>query len=417
MKATIISIGDELLIGQTINTNASWLGSQLAQQGITIYQVITISDEHQEIINQFDKALEGADIVLVTGGLGPTKDDITKHALCEFYQTELEMHQPTLDRVTAFFEKRNRKMLEVNTWQAMLPKKCTPLANLQGTAPGMWFEEKGKILVSMPGVPYEMKGIFSEEVLPRLAEKFPLKKLFYKTVLTVGIGESYLADRMQKWESEIRNEGLGLAYLPSPGMVKLRISSQNGKVDEAKIDGYFAQLKAVFPQFYLGSDQQNLSNLLGKMLRTSSATVGTIESCTGGAVANYFVQTPGSSDYFQGALITYSHQQKVNLAHVNEAVLSKYGAVSQEVAEEMAVNGRQVLGVDYAISTTGIAGSNSSEQEEDTGVIWVAIADKEGVASHRFHFGDNRERNIHMTTLNALNLLRCRMLRINFEKK
>jgi nicotinamide-nucleotide amidase len=417
MKAILVSIGDELLIGQTINTNASWLGQQLSRLGISISKVLTISDDKDEILKTFKSTLSEAELVIVTGGLGPTKDDITKHTLCTFFDTELEINPQVLAHVKSFFEKRNRPMLEVNIQQAALPKKCTVLFNEQGTAPGMWFNENGKVLISLPGVPYEMKGIFNKEIVPRLSELFPLKELYYKTILTQGIGESYLADHMSEWENEIRAEGLGLAYLPSPGMVKLRISSSNGKIDDSKIENYFQRLTARFPQHVYGREEETLSEVVGRILHAKNSTVGTIESCTGGGLANSFVQIAGSSNYFKGGLLTYSNELKNKLALVPNALIANFGAVSQEVVESMALNGRKVLEVDYAVSVSGIAGPDGGTEEKPVGTVWIAVADQNGVISKCFHLGDQRERNLQMSVLSALNFLRCRLLEINLEKK
>lgn len=417
MKAILVSIGDELLIGQTINTNASWLGQQLSRLGISISKVLTISDDKDEILKTFKSTLSEAELVIVTGGLGPTKDDITKHTLCTFFDTELEINPQVLAHVKSFFEKRNRPMLEVNIQQAALPKKCTVLFNEQGTAPGMWFNENGKVLISLPGVPYEMKGIFNKEIVPRLSELFTLKELYYKTILTQGIGESYLADYMSEWENEIRAEGLGLAYLPSPGMVKLRISSSNGKIDDSKIENYFQRLTARFPQHVYGREEETLSEVVGRILHAKNSTVGTIESCTGGGLANSFVQIAGSSNYFKGGLLTYSNELKNKLALVPNALIADFGAVSQEVVESMALNGRKVLEVDYAVSVSGIAGPDGGTEEKPVGTVWIAVADQNGVISKCFHLGDQRERNLQMSVLSALNFLRCRLLEINLEKK
>lgn len=417
MRAEIISIGDELLIGQTINTNASWLGQECSRLGIRIVQVTTISDEKQLIKEAVDAAFTRSDLVLVTGGLGPTKDDITKHTLCEYFNTELEIHIPTLQRIEAFFASRNRPMLEVNIRQAELPKACTILENRNGTAAGMWFELKGKILISMPGVPYEMKGIMTEEVFPRLQQKFELKALYHKTILTQGIGESFLAEQIAGWENEVRDKGLGLAYLPSPGMVKLRLTSYEGESRSNEIDSYFDQLIARFPHYVFGRGDDTLQKVLGQVLRVKGLTIGTVESCTGGALAQQIVSVPGASDYFQGSLLTYSNELKNKLVKVDAKDLKDHGAVSSEVVEQMAKNGREILGVDVCVSTSGIAGPDGGTDEKPLGLVWIGISTADRIVSKCFRFGDNRERNIQMTVLTALNLVRCEILGILFEKK
>lgn len=417
MRAELLSIGDELLIGQTINTNASWLGQECSRLGIRVVQVTTISDDKQLIKNAIDQAFERADLILVTGGLGPTKDDITKHTLCEYFNTELEIHLPTLQRIEHFFAQRNRPMLETNIRQAELPKACTILENKNGTADGMWFEKDGKILVSMPGVPYEMKGIMSDEVFPRIMEKFDLKALYHKTILTQGIGESFLADQIQDWENDVRSKGLGLAYLPSPGMVKLRLTSYEGESRANEIDDLFQHLKDRFPNYIYGEEQDTLQLVLGQLLRSKGLTIGTVESCTGGSLAQSLVSVSGASDYFKGGIISYTNELKKQLVHVSQDNLTNFGAVSREVVEEMAKNGRKELDVDICISTSGVAGPDGGSVEKPVGTVWIGIATKEKVFSKKFHFGDHRERNILMTVLTALNLVRCEILGIIIEKK
>ncbi|MEN9440043.1 MAG: hypothetical protein RLZ33_119 [Bacteroidota bacterium] len=417
MRAEILSIGDELLIGQTINTNASWLGQECSKLGIRIVHVTTISDEKQLIKDAVDEAFKRADLVLVTGGLGPTKDDITKYTLCEYFDSELEIHIPTLQRIEAFFSKRNRPMLDVNIRQAELPKKCTILENVNGTAAGMWFEKDGKILISMPGVPYEMKGIMMEQAFPRLQEKFALKALYHRTLMTQGIGESFLADQIQEWENEVREKGLGLAYLPSPGMVKLRLTSYEGESRAEEIDAYFKQLEERFPNYVYGKEDETIQLVLGRLLREKKMTIGTVESCTGGSLAQTMVSVAGASDYFQGSFLTYTNELKNRLVDVSKHDLDTVGAVSREVVEQMAKNGREKLGVDICISTSGVAGPDGGTEELPVGTIWIGIATKDKVSAKKFQFGDHRERNIQMTVLTALNLVRCEILGILIEKK
>ena len=417
MRAEILSIGDELLIGQTINTNASWLGQECSKLGIRIVHVTTISDEKQLIKDAIDEAFKRADLVLVTGGLGPTKDDITKYTLCEYFDSELEIHIPTLQRIEAFFSKRNRPMLDVNIRQAELPKKCTILENVNGTAAGMWFEKEGKILISMPGVPYEMKGIMMEQAFPRLQEKFALKALYHRTLMTQGIGESFLADQIQDWENEVREKGLGLAYLPSPGMVKLRLTSYEGESRAEEIEVYFKQLEERFPNYVYGKEDESIQLVLGRLLREKNLTIGTVESCTGGSLAQTLVSVAGASDYFQGSFLTYTNELKNRLVDVSKHDLDTVGAVSREVVEQMAKNGREKLGVDVCVSTSGVAGPDGGTEETPVGTIWIGIATKDKVSAKKFQFGDHRERNIQMTVLTALNLVRCEILGILIEKK
>lgn len=415
MQAEIISIGDELLLGQTINTNASWIGRELALVGIPVQWGITIADDRIAIIHAIDEAMKRSELVIVTGGLGPTKDDITKHVLCEYFETELEINQTVLERVKSFFETKKRVMLDVNIQQAALPKACKVIDNLVGTASGMWFEKNGSILVSMPGVPYEMQGMMSDTLIPAFKDRFQVPSVYHRTIITTGIGESYLADRLEDWENRLRADGLNLAYLPSTIILKLRITSSKGAEDAALIKAYFDEMEAELPEFVFGYEEDTLNEVVGQLLRERQLTVGTVESCTAGGIANYFTAISGSSDYFQGGLITYSNQLKSILAGVSEATISQHGAVSEEVAIEMAIGGRKKINVDYCISVTGIAGPMGGTEEKPVGTVWISIASEEKVVAKKYNFGNNRERNVQMSIFASLNLLRNVILKNNIK--
>ncbi|NBX81359.1 MAG: competence/damage-inducible protein A [Flavobacteriales bacterium] len=406
MNVEILSIGDELLIGQTINTNASWLGQQLSAIGARIIKTVSIADTVDAIVNALDATEKDTNCVIITGGLGPTKDDITKHTLCSYFNTTLEIHQPTLDKIEDYFSKRNRPMLETNRQQAALPLNCTILNNSYGTAAGMWFDEKGKVFISLPGVPYEMKGIMTEEGFPRLKEKFSLKSIYHRTALTQGIGESFLAEIIKDWENSIREKGLGLAYLPSPGLVKLRITSYKGAEDADVIDEYFEQLAKLIPEALFGYENDTLPSVIGNLLKEKNLSIGTVESCTTGLLASQITSISGASDYFQGSLLTYSNELKMKIAQVSSENLENFGAVSEQVAIEMAEGGRKNLGVDICISTTGIAGPTGGTEEKPVGLVWIGIALPNKTIARKFIFGDNRERNLQMTVWSALNWLR-----------
>jgi nicotinamide-nucleotide amidase len=406
MKAIVISIGDELLIGQTINTNAAWIGQELSKLGGSVIEGLTISDQADKIIETVGYAINRADVVLITGGLGPTKDDITKHTLARFFNTELEIHKPTLEKITNYFTSRNRPMLESNIQQAALPKNCTILPNNYGTAAGMWFEKENRIVISLPGVPYEMKGIMTEEVFPLFKQRFQLNSLYHKTILTQGIGESFLAEQISDWENKVRSEGLGLAYLPSPGLVKLRLSSPNGEIDKQKIEEYLSEIQSLLPEAVFGFENDTLPKIIGELLKEKNLKIGTVESCTSGLLANQIVSVSGASEYFEGSLLTYSYDLKESLLDIKKETLLQNGAVSEIIAEEMAVGGLKKLGVDVCISTTGIAGPLGGTEDKPVGLVWVGLATKNQVKAKRFQFGDNRERNIQMTVLSALNWLR-----------
>lgn len=413
MRAEIISIGDELLIGQTINTNASWIGQECSKMGIRVVRVTTISDDDSEIVSAVDAAFNHANVIFVTGGLGPTKDDITKHTLARYFETELVRHEPTLKQIEDFFNRRNRPMLDVNIRQADLPASCIILPNPIGTAAGMWFEKEGKVLVSMPGVPYEMKGIMTNEVFPKLKDKYKLQAIYHRTVMTQGIGESFLADQITDWENRVREAGLSLAYLPSPGMVKLRLTSYEGESRSAEIDQFFKELVEQYPRYVYGKEDESIVHTISKLFIQSSKSLGTVESCTGGSIAQQIISIPGASTFFKGSLVTYTNQLKHEIVDVDSEVLQQKGAVCQEVVKQMAVNGRVKLGVDYCISTSGIAGPDGGTETIPVGTVWIAIAFNDGVVSRQFSFGDNRERTIQMAVLSAMNMLRCQLLGIS----
>lgn len=416
MTVEIISIGDELLIGQTVNTNASWIGTELSKIGGEVEFCTVIKDERDIILNTFEAAMNRVDVVLVTGGLGPTKDDITKHVLCEFFDSKLIQDEEVLKHVRSIFERRNLEMLDVNMLQAAMPDKATALFNEFGTAPGMWFEKDGKILVSMPGVPYEMQGIMTNHVIDRLKKKFDLKGLYYKTVQTQGIGESYIAKRIEDMENDMRSKGISLAYLPSPGGVRLRLSSVQNLHNIQAIDSYIKAIEALIPQYVFGRGNITLSEVVGKLMIEQELTLGTIESCTAGAIASEITSTPGSSSYFEGSIVSYSENVKANLIEVSEETIESFGIVSRQVVEEMAINGRKILNTDYCISTSGYAGSADDLDDKFVGDVCIAIAGNEGVLSKRFKFEKDRSRNVRRSVLTALNLLRCELMKINIEK-
>ncbi|MEJ6589671.1 MAG: competence/damage-inducible protein A [Crocinitomicaceae bacterium] len=409
MKVELISIGDELLIGQTINTNASWLGEKLSKAGADILRTVAISDKKEEIIASLDNINSNTDCIIITGGLGPTKDDITKYTLSAYFGSALKQDPHTLGKIEAFFAQRERPMLKSNYKQAELPIDCIILENDYGTAAGMWFEKNNKIYISLPGVPYEMQGIMEEQAIPMLKKHFKLESLYHKTALTQGLGESFLAEKIANWEAKVYSNNFSLAYLPSPGIVKLRISSTKGIGDENKINQLFIELENEIPEHFFGYDKDTLPSVIGKHLIDKNLTIGTVESCTSGLLASQISSIPGASSYYLGALLTYSYKLKSTLAKVPSVLIIKYGAVSEEVAIEMAKNGRVILGADICISTTGIAGPAGGTDTKPVGLVWIAIATKDGVITKKHQFSNNRERNLKMTVLSALNLLRIQL--------
>lgn len=414
MKLEIISIGDELLVGQTINTNAAWMGGELSRIGASVDRCVVIRDEESEIVNAIDNAFNRVDVVLVTGGLGPTKDDITKKVLCEYFDTKLVEDKSVLTNIKQLFESRNREMQKVHYLQALVPETAIALNNAHGTAPGMLFKKEGKLLVSMPGVPYEMKYIMSSHVLPYLDKHFNLDALYYKTLYTVGIGESWLASEIEDIENSLRSEGVALAYLPSPGQVRLRLSGKRTQEIEEKIHAYASKISQRIPKYCFSDKDEDLAYVIGNILRSKKKTLGTIESCTGGALASSIVKNSRSSDYFLGSIVSYSNEVKADVVGVDREVIVREGAVSQEVVEQMALKGLEKLKVDYTIAISGIAGPDGGTIKKPVGTIWIAIANGNQVISRRFQFEQDRNRNIKRSMLAGLNMLRCELLGINY---
>lgn len=413
MKVELISIGDELLIGQTVNTNASWIGSELALRGAKVSHCAVIEDHKSAIINSLDLALSRADVVILTGGLGPTKDDITKHTLTEYFGTELEINQEVLERVKDFFERRKREMLDVNIQQAALPKSAKILRNDIGTASGMLFEIKDKTVISLPGVPYEMKHILTNSGFDFLVNKYKVSNLFHRTIHLQGIGESYLAEEISEIENELLSNDIKLAYLPSPGNVRLRFTSEPIEEKKVNIDKAINKITELLPKHVFGEGDVNLSQIIGEILRAQNAFIGTVESCTGGEISKEIVKIPGSSDYFNGSLISYSNELKINLVGVEASSIEKFGAVSEEVVSQMAQNGRKILNTDYCIATSGVAGPTGGSEEKPVGTVWICVAGPDGISVKKFNFGDDRARIIKITALTGLNMLRCMLLKIN----
>jgi nicotinamide-nucleotide amidase len=407
MTAEIISIGDELLIGQVINTNASWIAGELNKAGILVSQVTAIGDNSDDIKRTLKDACLRNNIVLLTGGLGPTKDDTTKNVLAAYFNSEMIFHEPTFQHIRQLFKSRNYEVTPVNRQQAEIPEKCMPLLNENGTAPGMWFEENGKVIVSMPGVPFEMQPMLLNQVIPRLQDKFELPFIYHKTIMTQGLGESKLAERIQEIEDHLPKH-IKLAYLPQPGIVRLRLSAsgKNKTALEDEINLYCRKLLAEIPELVFGYDDITLEEVVGKLLSGRKQSLSTAESCTGGYLAHLITSIPGSSNYYFGSVISYSNDVKIRELRVSPSDLEKYGAVSQQVVEQMAKGVREKFKTDYSLATSGIAGPDGGTKEKPVGTIWIALASEKGVQSKLLHQGEHRGRNIRRTALEALNILR-----------
>jgi len=412
MKVEIITIGDELLIGQTVDTNSAWMARELNKAGLSVYQRTAVPDDRERIITALSDAAIRVNIVLITGGLGPTKDDLTKPTLCEYFNTELVLNQEVLGRIEAYFAQAGRPMLESNRLQAMLPASCRVLPNPRGTAQGMWFEMEGVVYVSMPGVPYEMKGLMLEEVLPGLKQRFQLPAIYHRTILTQGIGESFLAEVIKDWENGLMPLGIKLAYLPSPGLVKLRMSSYGEELEPLKVavDAKATELLQLIGKFVFGEDEDTLEAVVGSLLAESSETLAVAESCTGGNISQMITSVPGCSQYYLGSITAYSNDAKVSLLGVPKEIITRFGAVSAEVAEAMAAATKKKFNSTYAISTTGVAGPSGGSADKPVGLVWIGVAGPNGIVSHRFQFGNERERNIRRASLMALDLLRKELL-------
>lgn len=408
MEAEILTIGDEILIGQIVDTNSAWMGQQLSLAGIRVHQITSVSDDPQHIVEALRLAESRAQIILITGGLGPTKDDLTKKTLRDYFGMGWRMDNRILEDVTGFFARFGRELTEVNRLQAQVPDGSTAIRNSCGTAPGMWFERNGKVFVSMPGVPHEMKAMMEFSILPMLKEKFALPFIYHKTILTQGLGESMLAERIEKWEDEITANGWKLAYLPSPALVRLRISASGDDKEKliAAVEEKVKDLQQLIPQYIFGYGDETIESVVAKLLSSKKKTLSLAESCTGGYIAHLITSVPGSSEFFMGGTVAYSNEVKMQQLDVPAGMLAQFGAVSKETAEAMATGARAKFHTDYAIAVTGIAGPGGGSPEKPVGTVWIAIAAPQGCWSQKFLFGDNRERNIIRTGITALNMLR-----------
>jgi nicotinamide-nucleotide amidase len=406
VNATIITIGDELLIGQTIDTNSAWMARELNQIGIVVKRRIAVGDNWQDIRDALDEAGRSTPVILITGGLGPTADDITKPLLCDYFGGKLVVDPEALDNVTRIFERLKRPMLERNRKQAEVPDVCTVLQNTRGTAPGMWFEKNECVFISMPGVPHEMKGMMNIDVLPRLQQRFRLLPVTHRTLVTAGVGESFLAERIKAFEESLP-DSIKLAYLPNYGMVKLRLStySQDPAVIE-QLHRSFNTLVKDLSDILVVDEDIPLAQAIGRLLVSKGKTLATAESCTGGYIAHQITSIAGSSDYYLGSVVAYANEMKNALLGVSQATLQQNGAVSEATVREMASGVIQRTGADYAIATSGIMGPGGGSEEKPVGTVWIAVADKNTIRSEKIHVRFDRIRNIELTATHAFNALR-----------
>lgn len=401
-----ISIGDELLIGQVINTNAAWLGEQLSGAGFQLHSALTIGDAEKDILDAFNACMD-ADLVLVTGGLGPTADDITKPTVCKFFDTELAFCQPAYDNVVSLFKRRGFAMSERNRSQAMLPKACQYIPNTYGTAPCMWLEKNGVVFAFMPGVPFEMKGIFNDELLPRIKAKFHSVPYEKRVIMTTGIGESFLADKIKDWEDALPSF-LSLAYLPQHGMVRLRLSGrhEDARLLHETLENETAKLKSLISDYVFAMQDEPIEHVVFELLKSKGLTFASAESCTGGNIAHRITLVPGSSEVFRGTAVTYATPTKTKVLGVPAETIEQYSVVSQPVVEGMAKGVQELMEADFGLATTGVAGPGGGTDENPVGTVWIGLATHEKVISKRFNFGKDRENVINRATIAAYEMLR-----------
>ncbi len=391
IQATIITIGDELLIGQTIDTNSAWIAQQLNLLGIDVFRRVAVADQEDDIQLALDEEIPRADIILITGGLGPTSDDITKPFLCKYFGGKLVVNEEVLEHVRLLFEKRNRPFLEINRKQAEVPDVCTVLRNEMGTAPGMLFEQDGKWIISMPGVPFEMQSIMTSEVLPRLKAVFTGHAIVHRNIITSGEGESFIAEMLTNFEAALPPY-IKISYLPAPGIVKLRLTAKGADVERltAELDKLHAELAQILERIVVTLEDISWQELLGKTLLQKKATVSLAESCTGGYIAHLITQVQGSSQYFNGAIVPYQSRLKTSIVGVDRNTIEQHTAISEEAAIELAVNARKMFGSDYSLSVTGQLSFGGEDAHIQKGLVWMAVDGEKGVKTKKFQFHYNR---------------------------
>ncbi len=407
VEAEIITIGDEILIGQTVDTNSAWMGKHLNDAGVDVDRVVSIRDTKEAIIEALEDVKPKTKLVLMTGGLGPTKDDITKYTLQDYFGGDLVFNQKAYDNVARIFKMFNKEVIEINRLQAMVPSSCKMLLNEMGTAPGMLFERNDVYYVSMPGVPYEMRHLIKTHVLPLIKEKLNAGVVIHRTILTQGVGESFLAEMIKDWQDELHEE-ISLAYLPSAGMVKMRLTVKGR--DEQFLNGLIenavSELLPQIEKYVYGTEDDTLESVVGKLLKDNNATLASAESCTGGNIARLLTTVPGSSTYFIGSVVAYHNDVKQNMLDVRKEDLIAHGAVSEPIVMQMAKGAKEKFGTDYAVATSGIAGPDGGTEEKPVGTIWIAVSGPNNTITRKFSFGNNRLRNIQKTSFMALNMLR-----------
>jgi len=407
MDAVILTIGDELLYGQTVDTNSAYMGRELAKIGVRVHEILSVSDNEAHIIEGLDHAKTKGDIILVTGGLGPTRDDLTKHTLVKYFHTELVMNREILNLLEEFFKKRGIAMLPSHRDQALMPAACIPLRNTRGTAWGMWFEQDGKVFVSMPGVPHEMMALMQQEVLPKIKAHFALPVILHRHINTAGLGESYIAEKINEVEDNLP-ANIKLAYLPEYGMVRLRLTATGSDMAalEKEMNVQGAKISTAIEKYIYGYDDVTLEKALGLLLLEKGAHISTAESCTGGYIASRITSVPGSSGYYKGSAVVYTGDIKQNLLGVKKETLQQFGAVSEEAVKEMLAGACKLFNTEYAIAVTGISGPDTDERNTPIGLIWVAVGTALNTITRKLTLTYDRDQNIRITSVQALELMR-----------
>ena len=410
MRADIITIGDEILIGQIVDTNSAWIAARLGEIGVSIRRKYSIGDRREEIIDAVEESLAKSELVIITGGLGPTKDDITKRVLAEMFHSPMVCDQETYERVERMMTARGIAFNDLNKGQAMVPECCTVLANHKGTAPGMWFEREGRVVVSLPGVPFEMEALMLESVLPKVSEHFDLAAVVHKTAITYGLAESMMAEHIAAWEDALPPH-LHLAYLPSPSQLRLRLSAYDMDKAQAEkeIDEQFEQLLPLLGDYFVGWGDTTVQSAVAKLLLEKGATLSAAESCTGGALSAKFTAMSGASEYFGGGVVSYDNSVKENVLGVSRENLDTYGAVSEQVARQMAEGVRRVCGTTYGVATTGIAGPSGGTPDKPVGTVWMAVATPTRTIAKVVVHGKIRAVNIERAATAAINMLRLEL--------
>lgn len=402
----IITIGDEILIGQIIDTNSAWIAQKLNECGIRIKQITSISDDRIHILDSLKSASERADLVIITGGLGPTKDDVTKKTLAEYFSVGFKSDKETLQVITKIFERYDRPLLDINIKQADVPENCTVLLNKNGTAPGMWFDEGGTVYVSMPGVPFEMMYLVEDLLIPKLKQRFKLDSIVHRTILTAGVGESFLAESISDIENSLPDY-IKLAYLPKLGQVRLRLSAYGGEAGKLKseIDTYIEQLVSKLGNAVVAMEDIPLEKAILDYMNERQLKLSLAESCTGGYLSQMLTQHAGSSNVYLGGAVTYSNDLKIKMLDVSADTLEQYGAVSEETVREMALGALSTFRSDYAIAISGVAGPGGGTEEKPVGTVWIAVAGNQKVSAKKYQLGNRRVQNIERAAVNALLLL------------